>query len=131
MNDYIELAESEELDEEDLSEPERAQVTAAKDLGKTLDSQFVIRTLSIQSDLFQIDSPVPPPKRLMLERQFHKSLLIGWLPPDCSRSFIDCYHIYVDGVLKVNVPSNERTKALIEGVDSSIVSLLISYHFHH
>lgn len=33
MNDYIELAESQDIDEEDLSDPERAQATAARDMG--------------------------------------------------------------------------------------------------
>jgi len=34
---------------------------------------------------------------------------------------IDCFQIYVDGVLKVTVPGGERTKALVEGVESSMV----------
>ncbi|XP_015793063.1 RIMS-binding protein 2-like isoform X3 [Tetranychus urticae] len=95
MNDYIELVESSEIDEEDLSDPERAQANAAKDT-------------------------IPPPKRLILERQLHKSILLSWLPPDCPKSYIDNYQIYVDGVLKVTIPSIERTRALVEGVDSSI-----------
>ncbi|XP_074602793.1 RIMS binding protein isoform X2 [Brevipalpus obovatus] len=95
MNDYVELAESTEIDEEDLSDPEKAQATATRD-------------------------SVPPPKRLILERQFHKSILIGWLQPECPRNYIDCYQIYVDGVPKATIPSSERTKALIEGVDSAI-----------
>lgn len=33
MNDYIELCESSDIDEEDLSDPERAQANAAKDTG--------------------------------------------------------------------------------------------------
>lgn len=33
MNDYVELAESTEIDEEDLSDPERAQATATRDTG--------------------------------------------------------------------------------------------------
>ena len=95
MNDYVELAESADIDEEDLSDLERAQAVAARD-------------------------PVPPPKRLIPERQLHKSILIGWLHPDCPKGFIESYQIYVDGVLKCCIPSNERTKALVEGVDSSI-----------
>lgn len=71
-----------------------------------------------------------PPKRLILERQLHKSILIGWLHPDCPRGLIDCYHIYVDGVLKASVPSGERTKALVEGVDSSmVISYTISFKY--
>lgn len=95
MNDYVELAESADIDEEDLSDLERAQAMASRD-------------------------PVPPPKRLIPERQLHKSILIGWLHPDCPKGFIESYQIYVDGVLKCCIPSNERTKALVEGVDSSI-----------
>ena len=99
MNDYVELADAENeqiLDEDDLyPDPERAQAVAARD-------------------------PVPPPKRLVVERQLHKSVLLSWLHPDAPRGFIDCFHVYVDGVLKISVPASERTKALIEGVDSSM-----------
>lgn len=65
---------------------------------------------------------VPPPQRLILERQLHKSILIGWLHPECPRGSIESYQIYVDGVLKMTIPYGDRTKALVEGVDSSIVS---------
>lgn len=37
---------------------------------------------------------------------------------------MDHYLIYVDGVLKSTIPAGDRTKALVEGVDSSMVSLL-------
>ena len=99
MNDYVELADADNeqvMDEDDLyPDPERAQAVAARD-------------------------PVPPPKRLVVERQLHKSVLLSWLHPDAPRGFIDCFHVYVDGVLKISVPASERTKALIEGVDSSM-----------
>ncbi|KAL1454406.1 hypothetical protein WDU94_010668 [Cyamophila willieti] len=65
---------------------------------------------------------VPPPKQLTLERQLNKSVLIGWNPPDNTPpSAIDSYHLYVDGVLKATVKSTERTRALVEGVDSNRV----------
>lgn len=57
----------------------------------------------------------------MVERQLHKSVLIGWLSPEYPRTMIDHYQIYVDGVLKATIPAGDRTKALLEGVDSSIV----------
>ncbi|RWS26093.1 RIMS-binding protein 2-like protein [Leptotrombidium deliense] len=95
MNDYVDLAESNEIDEEDLSDVERATAVAARDA-------------------------VLPPKRLILERQLHKSILIGWLHPDCPKGMVETYQIYVDGVLKSTVPAGERTKALVEGVDSSM-----------
>jgi RIMS-binding protein 2 len=68
---------------------------------------------------------VPPPKQLTLERQLNKSILIGWNAPDCPPGTIDCYHVYVNGVLKTTVKATERTRALVEGVDSNRV---ISQH---
>lgn len=55
----------------------------------------------------------------------NKSVLIGWAmpdPPGCQ--LIESYHVYVDGVLKVTVKANERTRALVEGVDLNKVSFL-------
>ncbi|XP_076369320.1 RIMS-binding protein 2-like isoform X4 [Tachypleus tridentatus] len=90
MNDYIDLEDIEEVDEDDLSDAER-----------------------------ETEGPVPPPQRLILERQLNKSILIGWLPPEGSTGNIQMYHVYVDGVLKATTQSSERTRALVEGVDSS------------
>lgn len=70
---------------------------------------------------------VPPPQRLIVERQLHKSVLIGWLHPECPRTMIDHYQIYVDGVHKATIPAGDRTKALVEGVDSSMVIYYCSY----
>lgn len=73
---------------------------------------------------------VPAPKQLTLERQLNKSVLIGWNPPDASSSPpIDCYHVYVDGVLKVTVKATERTRALVEGVDSTRVCIFLKLHY--
>lgn len=66
---------------------------------------------------------VPAPRHLTLERQLNKSVLIGWTipePPSCHQ--IESYHVYVDGVLKVTVKANERTRALVEGVDCNRVN---------
>lgn len=55
---------------------------------------------------------------MSLERQMNKSVLIGWTPPDPpANQLVESYHVYVDGVLKVTVKANERTRALVEGVD--------------
>ncbi|XP_069684047.1 RIMS-binding protein 2 isoform X8 [Periplaneta americana] len=62
---------------------------------------------------------VPAPKQLTLERQLNKSVLIGWNPPDAQPGTIDSYHVYVDGVLKTTIKATERTRALVEGVDST------------
>lgn len=77
----------------------------------------------IISDIYFLFS-VPAPKHLTLERQLNKSVLIGWSPPEpLGYNLVDSYHVYVDGVLKVTVKANERTRALIEGVDSTRVTL--------
>ncbi|XP_031639203.1 RIMS-binding protein 2-like, partial [Contarinia nasturtii] len=61
---------------------------------------------------------VPAPQHLSLEKQLNKSVLIGWAAPDPpGNQIIESYHVYVDGVLKVTVKANERTRALVEGVD--------------
>ncbi|XP_012270020.1 RIMS-binding protein 2 isoform X4 [Orussus abietinus] len=64
------------------------------------------------------EPPVPAPQHLTLERQLNKSVLIGWTAPD-NPSQLESYHVYVDGVLKVTVKATERTRALVEGVDST------------
>ncbi|GFR28038.1 RIMS-binding protein 2 [Trichonephila clavata] len=60
---------------------------------------------------------VPPPTRLVLERQLNKSILIGWCPPDAPRGTAEAYHVYVDGVPKATIRATEKTRALVEGVD--------------
>lgn len=95
MNDYVNLDDVDEVDDECLSDYERAEAE-------------------------QMRKAVPPPMKLQLERQLIKSILISWLHPEAARGTIISYQVYVDGVLKSTVPSGDRTKALIEGVDSSI-----------
>ncbi|CAL8082490.1 unnamed protein product [Orchesella dallaii] len=63
------------------------------------------------------EKQVPPPVQLTLERQLNKSILIGWNPPDCPHGTVDCYQVYVNGLLRCTVKANERTRALVEGVD--------------
>ncbi|GBP00573.1 RIMS-binding protein 2 [Eumeta japonica] len=65
-------------------------------------------------------SLVPAPRQLTLERQLNKSVLIGWTSPEgVQQANIESYHVYVDGVLKTTVKATERTRALVEGVDSN------------
>lgn len=66
---------------------------------------------------------VPAPRQLTLERQLNKSVLISWTAPDVGPgNQIESYHVYVDGVLKTTIKATERTRALVEGVDSNRVS---------
>ncbi|CAN7986560.1 unnamed protein product, partial [Ixodes hexagonus] len=103
MNDYIDLEDIEEVDEDALSETEREN--DGMGLGGGGGGGF----------------PVPPPQRLVMERQLIKSVLIGWLPPDVVLGSLEAYHVYVDGVLKATVRAGHRTRALLEGVDSAQV----------
>lgn len=74
------------------------------------------------AELF-FSSLVPAPRQLTLERQLNKSVLIGWTAPEgVQQANIESYHVYVDGVLKTTVKASERTRALVEGVDSNRVS---------
>lgn len=72
---------------------------------------------------FLFSDLVPAPRHLTLERQLNKSVLIGWNPPDqYGNHMIESYHVYVDGNIKVTIKALERTRALVEGVDSNRVS---------
>ena len=64
---------------------------------------------------------VPAPRQLTLERQLNKSVVIGWSAPEAPAGTVDCYHVYVDGLLRTSVRVSDRTCALIEGVDSNRV----------
>ena len=72
-------------------------------------------------------SGVPFPRNLKLERQLTKSVLISWEPPEgVSPSDVQSYHVYVDSEFKTSVKGTERTKALLENVDSARVRVSIS-----
>lgn len=64
---------------------------------------------------------VPAPRHLTLERQLNKSILISWSPPDAPPNHIEMYHVYVDGFLRTTVKASDKTKALVEAVDSTKV----------
>lgn len=72
---------------------------------------------------------VPAPRQLTLERQLNKSVLISWTAPEGigPGNHIESYHVYVDGVLKTTIKATERTRALVEGVDSNRVSDLCNF----
>ena len=65
---------------------------------------------------------MPPPRQLTLERQLHKSVLLGWTAADASAGEIDSYHVFVDGLLRCTVSVSEQCRALLEGVDLTRVS---------
>ena len=49
---------------------------------------------------------------------------VGWHPPDCPPGIIEMYHVYVDGFLKTTVRASDKTRALVEGVDSAKVGII-------
>lgn len=85
---------------------------------------FCKHNFELKDCLFNL---VPAPQHLSLEKQLNKSVLIGWSAPDPpGNQIVESYHVYVDGVLKVTVKANERTRALVEGVDLNRVRILLS-----
>ncbi|KAL4703509.1 hypothetical protein ACJJTC_018093, partial [Scirpophaga incertulas] len=102
-----------------LRDVDESATTAVSDLSLSRD----VARLSEVADLSEgpeDDDNVPAPRQLTLERQLNKSVLIGWTAPEgVLQANIESYHVYVDGVLKTTVKATERTRALVEGVDSN------------
>ncbi|XP_061722538.1 RIMS-binding protein 2 isoform X4 [Cydia pomonella] len=102
-----------------LRDADESATTAISDLSLSRD----VARLSEVADLSEgpeDDDNVPAPRQLTLERQLNKSVLIGWTAPEgVQQANIESYHVYVDGVLKTTVKASERTRALVEGVDSN------------
>ncbi|CAG5047664.1 unnamed protein product [Parnassius apollo] len=102
-----------------LRDADESATTAISDLSLSRD----VARLSEMADISEgpeDDDNVPAPRQLTLERQLNKSVLIGWTSPEgVQQANIESYHVYVDGVLKTTVKATERTRALVEGVDSN------------
>lgn len=65
---------------------------------------------------------LPCPRELTLERQLTNSIVISWKPPlNHTQLDVKSYHVYADGAFKSLVRKNERTKALLENMDSKEV----------
>ena len=61
----------------------------------------------------------PFPKNLQLDRQLASSILVSWRPPDnINPADIRSYHVFLDGDFKTAVRGSDRTKALLENVES-------------
>ncbi|XP_045523230.1 RIMS-binding protein 2 isoform X5 [Pieris brassicae] len=115
---------------DDLLEFHQAVVATLRDADET--ATTAISDMSLSRDVARLsevadvtdgsedDDNVPAPRQLTLERQLNKSVLIGWTAPEgVQQANIESYHVYVDGVLKTTVKATERTRALVEGVDSN------------
>lgn len=74
--------------------------------------------------MYCFSTGAPFPKSLQLDRQLVSSTLVSWLPPDnINPADIRSYHVFLDGDIKMAVRGNERTKALLENVESRKVSI--------
>ncbi|CAE1312074.1 RIMBP2 [Acanthosepion pharaonis] len=85
------------------------------------DSSSLHLSLTDYSDYLSGDKQTESffPRKLNLDRQLTNSLLISWLAPEIPRNTdIVSYQIFVDGEFKTMIKGNERTKALLENVDS-------------
>ncbi|GAB6025399.1 hypothetical protein CHUAL_011144 [Chamberlinius hualienensis] len=80
--------------------------------------EFLIESSGDGPEIF-FSTLVAPPHNLTLERQFRKSILISWAAPNTPLGSLDSFNVYVDGELRVTVLASERTRALVEGVDST------------
>ncbi|CAK1541741.1 unnamed protein product [Leptosia nina] len=102
-----------------LRDADETATTAVSDLSLSRDVARLSEVADV-TDGSEDDDNVPAPRQLTLERQLNKSVLIGWTAPEgVQQANIESYHVYVDGVLKTTVKATERTRALVEGVDSN------------
>ena len=69
---------------------------------------------------------VPSPRRLYLERQFTRSVLLSWRPADLPANLVKGYGVYVNGDLRLMMNGGGKTKALLEDIDPEEVRLIVS-----
>ena len=60
---------------------------------------------------------VPSPRRLFLERQFTRSVLLSWKPADLPADEIKGYGVYVNGDQRLMIKGGSKTKALLEDIN--------------
>ena len=68
----------------------------------------------------------PSPRRLYLERQFTRSVLLSWKPADLPANLVKGYGVYVNGDLRLMMNGGSKTKALLEDIDPEEVRLIVS-----
>ena len=73
---------------------------------------------------------VPSPRRLHLERQFTRSVLLSWKPADLPADQVKGYSVYANGELRLMIKGSSKTKALLEDIDPQEVISAIRCLFH-
>ncbi|WAR02095.1 RIMB1-like protein [Mya arenaria] len=95
----------------------RADITSDLDNIDEEDENNFISSHRQSKDLIHTGAPFP--RNLQLDRQLASSILVSWQPPDnVDLADIRSYHVFLDGDFKMLVRGNERTKALLENVES-------------
>ncbi|XP_046371625.2 RIMS-binding protein 2-like isoform X6 [Haliotis rufescens] len=108
----LEFNSSDEIDKlrSDLTEDGRRRLDAHGDLS-SMDHVDGTRNAGSKA--------MPFPRNLSIDRQLTNSVLLSWKPPEQASGLeVSSYHIFIDKEFKTSVRGSERTKALVEGVDS-------------
>ncbi|XP_052272228.1 peripheral-type benzodiazepine receptor-associated protein 1-like isoform X3 [Dreissena polymorpha] len=110
------LDSSAELEKPDLLEESKLKDEQGSDLDE---EQTAVVNHANSAVKGRLHSGAPFPRSLQLDRQLATSILVSWSPPDnIAPDEIRSYHVFLDGDFKLLVRGNERTKALLENVES-------------
>ncbi|XP_045172088.2 peripheral-type benzodiazepine receptor-associated protein 1-like isoform X4 [Mercenaria mercenaria] len=118
----LDIDSGDELDKhDDIVADESSQLKAEplSDLDDIIEEDEDINQSKHRDILANVHTGAPFPKNLQLERQLANSILVSWSPPDnADNAEIRSYHVFLDGDFKTAIRGNERTKALLENVES-------------
>ncbi|XP_067682714.1 RIMS-binding protein 2-like isoform X5 [Haliotis asinina] len=112
IHQELEFNSSDEIDKlrSDLTEDGRRRLDAHGDL-RSMDQ--------VDGSNNPGNKVIPFPRNLSVDRQLTSSVLLSWKPPEHTPGLeVSSYHIFIDKEFKTSVRVSERTKALVEGVDS-------------
>ncbi|PFX31720.1 RIMS-binding protein 2 [Stylophora pistillata] len=113
------LQDIEEEDEEDMQEESEGEHDSENEFDEQDGSKETeFNQDGITSDEIDImPRRVPSPRRLHLERQFTRSVLLSWKPADLSADQVKGYGVYANGELRLMIKGSNKTKALLEDID--------------
>ncbi|XP_053340899.1 peripheral-type benzodiazepine receptor-associated protein 1 isoform X6 [Clarias gariepinus] len=98
---------------------DRTDASAAGDISKA-GTVPLVNGLDMDLDLEDDTEAyiVPPPHKVTLIKQLAKSIVLGWDAPP-GGAIVRSYNVYVDQELRLNVPTGNPTKAVLERMDTS------------
>lgn len=106
--------------------PDRTEASATSDVSKG-GTMPLVNGLDMDLDLEDDTEAhiVPHPNKLTLIKQLAKSIVLGWEAP-VGGVTVQSYNVYVDQELRLNVPTGNLTKAVLERMDTSHKSHRVS-----